>query len=327
MRSVATSLLTTIMCGLWLAQAHAYETDQYTNRHIHIEDSTAVLNAKVNETLRKIVAEWDGDHDPMQFVDEFYGNLGGRHWVDRLERWAMQSPDVEKLEVGRYDSVFSDQPFWATRVVKFFGTGKTIKVNDELIGSDKIGHFISQGRKYYRRYVRYESEERAAEQSAYTERAIFGSMTTGIYSNADVVANYEGHRFYRSLFEDGVIPGKPAILRWEDGGWVKQRDFDWADHVNAYWDEALNVNHYDALLYRHMHDTFVEMCPQYWERPELYTVENEDALKEKYAHLQLRDTSELRLDSLCPVQAFLDGDTSKFVTPAGKSARDVQAFP
>ena len=316
-----------MMCGLWLAQAQAYETDQYTNRHVPVADSTAVLNAKVNETLRAIVAEWDGDYDRMEFVDEFYRKLGGRHWVDRLERWAMKSPDVDKLEVGRYDSVFADQPFWATRVVKFFGTGKTIRVNDELIGSDKIGHFISQGRKYYRRYLRYESEERAAEQSAYTERALFGSMTTGIYSNADVVANYEGHRFYRSLFEDGIIPGKRAILRWENGGWIMQREFDWADHVNAYWDEALNVNHYDALLYRHMHDTFVDMCPRYWERPELYTVEGEEALRSKYAHLQLRDTSELRLDSLCRVQAFLEGDTSKFPNPAGKSAPGVPASP
>ena len=167
-----------------------------------------------------------------------------------------------------------------------------------MIGSDKIGHFISQGRKFYKRYLVFGSEEMAAEHSAYTERAIFGQMSNGIYSNADLVANYEGHRFFRSLFEDGITPGKPAILRWEDNGWVVQREFDWADHVNEYWDEALNVNHFDAGLYRHMHDTFVGLCPQYWERPDLYTIVNEDELKVKYAHLQLRDTSELRLDSI-----------------------------
>ena len=121
--------------------------------------------------------------------------------------------------------------------------------------------------------------------------------------------------------------GQAAILRWHDDGWIIQRDFDWADHVNAYWDEALNVNHYDALLYKHMHATFVDMCPMYWERPELYTVENEEVLKARYAHLQLRDTSELRLDSLCPVQAFLEGDTSRWPTPAGRSELDVPASP
>ncbi|MDJ0907020.1 MAG: hypothetical protein QNI96_13455 [Woeseiaceae bacterium] len=327
MRSIGQSLLAAMMCGLWLAQAQAYETDQHTKRGTDLADSTSILNDKVNESIAEIVGDWDRGHDEMHVVNEFYRKLGGRHWVDRLERWAMKSPDVERLDVGRYESIFAGHPVWATRVAKFFGTGATIRVNDQLIGSDKIGHFISQGRKYYRRYLRYGSEEEAAEQSAFTERALFGQLSNGIYSNADLVANYEGHRFYRSLFEDDIVPGKPAILRWDDDGWIIQRKFDWADHVNEYWDEALNINHYDAALYRHMHDTFVEMCPKYWERPDLYTIVNEEVLREKYAHLQLRDTSELRLDSLCPVQAFLDGDTSKFLTREGRSAPGVPASP
>jgi hypothetical protein len=239
----------------------------------------------------------------------------------------MNSPDVEKMPTGRYESMFSDPPFWATRVTSLFGTGKTIRVNEQLIGSDKIGHFISQGRKYYRRYLRFESEEKAAEHSAYTERAIFGQMSNGVYSNADLVANYEGHRFYRSLFEDDIIDGKPAILRWDDGYWVLRREFDWADHVNEYWDEALNVNHYDAALYKYMHAEFVAMCPEYWEQPELYMISNEDALKERYAHLGLIDASELRLDSLCPVQEFLKREARDAASQAGRLSTDAQASP
>lgn len=307
--------------------SHGYETDQHTGRGADIKDSTAVLNFKVNEAIAEIAGEWSKGQDQMAFVNEIYRKLGGRHWVDRIERWAMKSPEVDRFDVGRYDSIFADTPFWASRFAKMFGTGKTIRVNGQLIGSDKLGHFISQGRKFYRRYLRYGSEEKAAEQSAFTERAIFGQLSNGIYSNADLVANYEGHRFFRSLFEDDIVRGKPAILRWDDGAWAVQREFDWADHVNEYWDEALNVNHFDALLYKHMHETFVAMCPQYWERPDLYTIADEDRLKAKYAHLQLRDTSELRLDSLCPVQAFLEGDTSEFAIPAGRSTRDAPAFP
>ena len=147
---------------------------------------------------------------------------------------------------------------------------------------------------------------KAAEQSAYAEWAVFGQISNGNYSNADLVANYEGHRFFRSLFEDDIVPGKPAILRWEDNGWIILRQFDWADHVNEYWDEALNINHFDALLYRHMHERFISYCPQYWQDPSLYTIVNEQPLEDRYAHLGLRDNSVLRLDSLCPVQVFLD---------------------
>jgi hypothetical protein len=305
------------------ASAFAYETDQFSNRGEPIADSTEVLNRKVNETIEEIVIEWHKGQEDMVFVDAIYHKIGGLHWVDRIEKWAMKSPDVDKLETRRYDSVFSGQPVWAVRVTALFGVGKTIRINDQLIGTDKLGHFISQGRKYYRRYLRYGSEERAAERSVLTERAIFGQLSNGIYSNADLVANYEGHRFYRSLFEDDIIDGKPAILRWENDGWVIQREFDWADHVNEYWDEALNVNHFDAGLYRHMHKRLVSLCPQYWKQPSLYTIVNEQRLKARYAHLGLHDSSELRLDSLCPVQIFLETGA----IPEGKSSPDVQAVP
>ena len=122
---------------------------------------------------------------------------------------------------------------------------------------------------------------------------------TGSFSNADLVANYEGHLFYRSLFADDVIPGKPAILRREPDGWVVQRDFDWSDHVNAYWDEALNLNAYDVLLRKRMSKRLVRLCPQYWENPALYEIPNESDLLERYAHLGMRDTRATRLDRLC----------------------------
>ncbi len=281
----------------------AYETDQFTNRVDELRDSTEVLNREVNRTIADIVADWGKGHDEMAMVDAIYRKIGGLHWVDRLERWAIKSPEVDKLETPRYGSIYSGLPIWSVRVTWFFGIGKTIRVNDELIGSDKIGHFLSQGRKFYRRYRRLGSESQAAEWSAYTERALFGQMTTGSYSNADLVANYEGHRFYRSLFEDDIVPDKPAILRWEGDAWIIQRDFDWADHVNAFWDEALNVNHYDWLLYQRMRRRMVSICDQYWAAPELYVLHDEEALWERYAHLELRETRGMRLDGLCPLEA------------------------
>ncbi len=219
--------------------------------------------------------------------------------VDKLERWAMKSPQVEKRQSSKYDNIYSGLPIWSTRAISLFGLGETIRVNDQLIGSDKISHFLSQGRKFYRRYLKYGSEQEAAKQSVFTERAIFGSSSTGSFSNADLVANYEGYRFYRSLFDDDVVPSKPAIVRWEDDGWIIQRQFDWADYVNEYWDEALNMNDYDGLLYKHMRRKLVNLCPQYWQNPALYTIENEEKLMVRYAHLGMRDSSFLRLDTLC----------------------------
>ena len=281
--------------------APAYETDQHSNRLLPLADSTAALNGKVNASLREILARPRPPQSEAAVVRAVYRSLGGLHWVDRIERWAMRSPQVAKLTTARYRSIYAGHPLWATRVTALFGIGATFKVDGVLIGSDKLGHFFSQGRKFYRRWLRTRDEARAAARSAYTERAIFGQMTTGDYSNADLVANYEGHRFYRSLFEDGIVPGKPAILRREGGRWVLQREFDWADHVNPYWDEALYPNHYDRLLHVHMRKRLMRFCDDYRSAPELWAIAPaEDArLAASYAMLQLRDTRDLRLPILC----------------------------
>lgn len=281
----------------------AYETDQFSNRLEPIEDSTGLLNEQVNQSIEKAVSDWKGRRSDRRVVNRIYHDIGGHHWVDKLERWVMKSPKVDRLRTPRRASIYAGHPVWATRFAALFGVGPTIKINGTLVGSDKIGHFLSQGRKYYRRYLRYEDEARAGEWSAFTERAIFGQMTTGSYSNADLVANFEGFRFYLSLFEDNIIDGKPSILKWKDGRWEIQRPFDWADHVNAYWDEALNINHYDRLLYPHMKDRLLTFCDDYHDRPGMYVVEGERRLLERYSHLELRTTDELRLYNLCDSSA------------------------
>jgi hypothetical protein len=292
-------LVTPQICG-------AYETDQFSNRLQPIADSTELLNEKVNQTILEAVEDWRGPPREKKVVNRIFHSIGGHHWVDKLERWAMQSPEIERLSTPRRDSIYAGHPLWATRVAAVFGVGPTIKINGVLVGSDKLGHFLSQGRKFYIRYLRYEDVARAAERSAYTERALFGQMTTGSYSNADLVANYEGYVFYRSLFENDVVPGKPAILRWEEDRWVIQRPFDFADHVNEYWDEALNVNHYDGLLYPHIRERLLTFCAEYEIKPGMYDINNEERLIDRYRHLQLRVTSELRLSRLCTAPPAAD---------------------
>ena len=275
--------------------AAGYEIDPYTNRDVDIADSMALLDAQVNEALDDIAASWSAGADEWALVMAIYGRLGGRHWVDKLERWAVNAAAVEKIPNTRAESLVRDFPFYAARVAWVFGFGPTIRVNDVHFGTDKIGHFFSQGRKFYGRYRRMGDEARAARWSIVTEVGLFGRLTTGVRSNADLVANYEGHRFYRSLFEDGTVPAKPAIFRWESDRPVRQRAFTWADHVNPFWDEALNPNAYERALLPHVKRRMLTLCEDFARRPDRYRVPNADALFERYRVAGLMDTRELRL--------------------------------
>jgi hypothetical protein len=219
--------------------------------------------------------------------------------VDRLERWAIRHPDIDKVGRGKRRSIYHGLPFWATRVNFVFGVGPTVEVAGIRMGTDKLGHFISQGWKYHRRYLRRGRVEAAVRLGVRNESTLFGSPTTGAFSNADLVANYEGFLFYRSLFEDGIVAGLPAILRFEGPRAELQRPFDFRHHVNDYWDEVLNPNRFDRWLSGPMQRRLAELCPRYADDPAAWIPKDGATLHRRYAHLGLRDGSSHRLDRIC----------------------------
>ena len=277
----------------------AYESDQYSNRLEPIADASSELNRITNQALENIAARWRGGPDPGRFAWEVYRKLGGLHWVDRIERYAMKSRAVEKLPQYRWRSIFRGAPIWATRVNFVFGVGATICIGDTLVGTDKLGHFISQGLKYYRSRLAGWSEDRIVWRGEFNERWIFGQLTTSVYSNADLVANYEGYQFFRSLFEDDVVPGKPAIVRFDGARPRLQRAFDWRDHVNDYWDEALNPSHLSPALARYFRRTLPSLCADYHSAPRSFVPADEERLRERYALIGLRAAPDFRVDRVC----------------------------
>jgi hypothetical protein len=289
----------------------AYETDQVNNRLEPVLDAAPAMNRQVNLAIASAITGMKGKRNEKKVVAAVFKRLGSKHWVDKIERWTMESNEIERVNTPADSTIYSGHPMWATRVAGMTGVGATLSLNHTFVGSDKFGHFFSQGLKFYKRWLKSRDESKAAEHSAYTERAIFGQMTTGSYSNADLVANYEGYLFYRSLFEDDVLNNKPAILAWKQDHWIMQRPFDWADHINEYWDEALNINYYDKLLYPFMEARFLTFCDDYFAYPELYSIPDEETLKRRYKDLQLHDSSELRLSNLCVNELQDQTDPSK----------------
>ena len=281
------------------APSPAYESDQYSNRLEPIADAAPELGRTVDVALRRIAARWRGGADPSRFAHEVYREIGGLHWVDRIERLAMKSSSIEKLPQFRWRSIFHGAPFWATRVNFVFGVGATIRLGDTLVGSDKLGHFVSQGLKYYRSHLAGWSEQRIAGRGRFNERWIFGQLTTSVYSNADLVANFEGYRFFRSLFESGIVPGKGPLVEFAGGRAAIRRRFAWSDHVNDYWDEALNPSFLSPALASYFRARLPELCGEFDRKPAAFVPAAEASLRERYAPLGLREAVEFRLDHVC----------------------------
>lgn len=289
------------------AAAAGYETDQYTHRLQPIADAQPELERLVNRTLDRVAAEWRGGADRYRFTLAVFNELGGLYWVDRIERLALLSPSIERLPQFRHDSIYNGLPFTARRVNFVFGVGRTLRLAGSLVGSDKLGHFFSQGKKYYFSRLAGWRETHILGRGVFNERWLFGQLTTSIYSNADLVANYEGYLFYRSLFEDGIVPGKAAIVRFEADRAAIQRPFSWSDHVNDYWDEALNPSHMSPEMAKSIQKAILQVCPDYARVPEAFRVRNEAALAARYAGIGLKPAPENSVPFVCGSESAAGG--------------------
>jgi hypothetical protein len=107
----------------------------------------------------------------------------------------------------------------------------TVKVYESQFGTDKIAHFFQQGYAYYKIYNRAvargglapdQALRKAIEWGQMTERTFYGTLVSGVYSNADLCANFVGMKFYQNLTGQIKIGDetKPALLVLKDGAWT-----------------------------------------------------------------------------------------------------------
>jgi hypothetical protein len=315
LRIVAGWLAITSIAGA----AHAFETDQFTNRLEmlrELTDSRDALNALMNAKIKKAVDEWNprwGENHAL-FAKKVRGiPFPVNIWVG-VEMDSELSPlidrrlpsakniyskaDIEGRRLGIGEQILPNveghrRLNWLVRL------SSTIKIAGVLLGTDKLGHFLSEGYDAYVKGLNGGGVRAAMKWAYHAENTFEGYEVFGVFSNGDLTANYEGYLFYRSLSEDGVVNGKLAIVKWVDGKPIIQRDFDWADHVNDYWDEALNPCFYIEALQRSVYPKLEDLCVDYVKNPQAYVPRDEDVLKQKYSLLKYRPNLRDRLDQVC----------------------------
>ena len=139
----------------------------------------------------------------------------------------MESHDF-KVQPAHYKTNFRKSIFFVFPT-NYLTLSKTVNVYGSQFGTDKIAHFFQQGYIYYTKYNRAladgltpdEAAKKAIRWGQMTERTYYGTLVSGVYSNADLCANYVGMKFYRNLTRSVKIGNstKPAVLILADGIW------------------------------------------------------------------------------------------------------------
>jgi hypothetical protein len=136
----------------------------------------------------------------------------------------------------------------------FSSLADTVNIDGIYMSDDKLGHLFGFGRRYYRRYLKGRNKGLDADAAVLKairygirhEKGIVGKMIDGIYSYADLEANFQGMQMARSFCE-----GENPNLVGSPGNWQWHHDTDISDFVLPTFDEGYLPNNF-IRIYRPM---------------------------------------------------------------------------
>ncbi len=253
-------IITFVLCFALFAQSFAvfaFETDQYNlpdapladigdEVSVYVEENVRKAVGKINEKITASKACLKKNSKPINctspdkerakleklrsedaIVKEIFRPLGGGippftnsgTWMEKHEF----NPSPARYKTSFDDSIFKVFPS------NYLSISETVKIYGVEFGTDKIAHIFQQGYTYYKIYKHAAEKGLSPEKAArkannwgrMTERTFYGTLISGVYSNADLAANYAGMKFYQNLTHEIRIgeTTRPAILVLKDGFW------------------------------------------------------------------------------------------------------------
>jgi len=213
-------------------------------------------------------------HDPERIVSGVHARFNDAFTEVLDIEDAVRGPWARQMYPGKLTAnwdadwmyTYVHFPLDPRRLVLLFQSS-TVKAYGVYFGTDKLSHFHHMGRFYY---DSYRAQRRAGldQDSAVAavlreyssggviaENSLLGFLATGVYSNADLAANYAGFKFLLNLTEPVMLKGtlhEPLVVRcgnfWRVSTRVRPESGWFGDFVSDHWNEALNPSLYDTTV-------------------------------------------------------------------------------
>ena len=189
------------------------------------------------------------------------------------------------------DSIYKDITVWESLPINRF-MGSVINYKGLIIGSDKFGHFISEG---YELYLEggLKNLKKVLAYSELLERGVLGLKTSGVYSYGDLSANFMGMVFWEKLMGD-----QDSYVTCNDRKWEINDDqqFDWDSYAFPAWDEGLNPSRYYSKKTHDKIKTQILNLKDDSLTPSFFTQKCEESLR--FLHKKFKEDSILIINSV-----------------------------
>lgn len=260
------------------------EIDSVTPRKLKLENSLSDINAIFNQRILQGVEKANAqqlDVEGMaedEFCDEeiLYDEIRKAVFQSFTASWGLKGYALD-LQLRRLlarksyalslnDSIYRDIDYIEGFSLNLKELSHVVNINGHLVGLDKIGHFFAEGWQYFE-LTEYDehSIEQALDWGKQQEKGKFGYATTGIFSFSDLVANFNGWRFWNKVLLKNNDPLKGVIANFFNRpyiscdrqliasiknrklvkAWEYNKRFDLSEYLDGSWDEGNNCNSYE----------------------------------------------------------------------------------
>jgi hypothetical protein len=243
-----------------------------------LEEAVGEVNALLESALKikdptARTSQLDRLHDPDTLVTAFIGRFSGAITeagnVEQALRggWARRAyPGCKITHHGIWMNFSAHIPL-DPRQLMMLSQAHTVKACGVYFGTDKLVHFHHLAEFYYKMY-RSLLKTGLSKEEAYrkvvkhyteggflSEKGMFGTLGTGVYSNGDLAANHLGFKFLLNLTEKVVLEGQehdPLVVRcgvfWRLNQHVRYRSGWFCAFISDHWNEALNPSLYEPSM-------------------------------------------------------------------------------
>lgn len=270
--------------------AFAFETDQFNLPETPLADIGAEVHAYVEENVEKAIEKINAEIAARQncldnktakncessaknqqrlnylrsekaVARAVYNRLGAG-FVPFTASGSWMESHRFVAQPARYKTSLKESIF-ATFPSNYLTISETVNLYGEQFGTDKIAHIFQQGYTYLRIYERALAKglskeaatKRANDWGRMSERTFYGNLVSGVYSNADLAANFAGLKFYQNLTQPINIGEqvKLPLVVLENGFWKFNENVELSESllkpfVTAHLNEALNSSIYTKLF-------------------------------------------------------------------------------
>ena len=230
----------------------ATETDQFTAPIVPLSDVGPELSRKVVE----IIESDRSGRDPERVL---FAWVGRNVFASRLVRWVREIRVTEPPVGFRphfFRSIYGTA--FSPLLLSFLFDSPTVNLDGYYLGTDKIDHIFQQGHKYFEVIMKNEAGganaagaiAAAVAHGVKQEHLYFGTLASGVYSNADLAANYAGMKFYLNIQHPVWIGERlwPPLFERSGEGWRLRRGINpdrlLEPFLSNHLDESLNPSRY-----------------------------------------------------------------------------------